>query len=162
MRDIGYVLPGFFVSLFAFSLLVPLASLGIATLIIWLGALLLPATLLLATKFAHLSRSRAAWWGESVPPPGYQVVGEGVTGFMRIMADGRRWLDLAFETLVAFPARAITFSIGITWLSAALGGHDLVHLGPVPSRKRQRLPRQHASRPVRRCTDPRGRLLARR
>lgn len=121
-RDIGYVLPGFFVSLFAFSLLVPLASLGVSTLVIWLGALLLPATLLLATKFADLSRTRAAWWGATVPAPVYRAHGPGVGGFMRIMADGRRWLDLAFETLVAFPVRAITFSIGITWLSAALGG----------------------------------------
>ena len=122
MRDIGYVLPGFFISLFAFSLLVPLASVGIATLVIWLGALLLPATLLLATKFAELSRTRAAWWGAAVPAPAYRAPSPGLGGFMRIMADGRRWLDLAFETLVAFPVRAITFSVGVAWLAAALGG----------------------------------------
>ena len=122
LTDTGYVIPGFFISLLAFSLLVPLASLSIATLVIWLGAVLLPATLLLATKFADLSRSRSTWWGAPVIRPAYREIAPGIGGFMRVMADGRRWLDLIFETLVAFPIRALTFSVGITWLSAALGG----------------------------------------
>ncbi|GAA1322495.1 sensor histidine kinase [Leucobacter albus] len=121
-RDLGYVLPGFFISLFAFALLIPLAAIGLSTLIIWVGAVILPFALILATKFAELSRLRARWWGADVQTPNYRPQAPGLGGLARVMQDPRRWLDLAFETLVAFPVRCVTFSIGIGWLSAALGG----------------------------------------
>ena len=57
-RDCALLLPGFAVSLLAFSVLVPLAALSISTLIIWVGALLLPLTLLLASYFCLLYTSR--------------------------------------------------------------------------------------------------------
>ena len=121
-RDIGYVLPGFLISVVAFAILVPLAFLGIGTLVIWVGAVILPATLLLASAFAAFSRHRARWWGATLPDPGHPRRGPGAGGLVRVLGEGRRWLELTYETLIAFPLRTITFSVGISWLAAALGG----------------------------------------
>ncbi|MGO1359361.1 MAG: hypothetical protein ACTHUP_10230, partial [Brevibacterium aurantiacum] len=48
-RDAILVLPGFFISLIGFIVLITMFSVSIATLIIWIGALLLPLTLYVAT-----------------------------------------------------------------------------------------------------------------
>src|SRR5690606_19747935 len=95
--------------------------LSISTLIIWLGALLLPLTLLLASYFASLSRARLRAWRADAPQARYAARKPGVAGLLGLMADSRRWLDLAFETLVAFPLRALTFSVTVLWSVAALG-----------------------------------------
>ena len=120
--DIAYVLPGFLISTLAFMLLVTLFSVAVSTLIIWIGALLLPFTLYLASGFAELSRRRAAWWGAVVPPVRYRARGAGMTGLWQWVLDPRRWIDLLFETLIAFPLRVVTFSVAMTWIGLALGG----------------------------------------
>lgn len=121
-RDYAYVLSGLPVSALAFALLVPLTVASVATLVVWLGALLLPLTLMLATGFAELSRLRVRLWGrdlDAVPP---RSGGLSIRGAVRIVSDPRRWLDLAFETLVAFPLRLVTFVVVVTWTAAGLGG----------------------------------------
>ena len=120
-RDYALLLPGFVLSLFAFIALVPLAVLSISTLIIWVGALLLPFTLRLASFFASLSRARLRAWGADVAQAGYAPRKPGMAGLLGTMADSRRWLDLAFETLVAFPLRTFTFTVAISWGIAAIG-----------------------------------------
>lgn len=122
LLDLGYVLPGFFVSLFAFALLIPLASLSIGTMVIWVGAFLLPLTLYLASGFAAFSRARLRAWGLDIGAPHYLESGPGVMGRLRWARDPRRWLDLLFETVVAFPLRVFTFCVSITWIAAVLGG----------------------------------------
>lgn len=120
-RDYTLLLSGFAVSLLAFIVLVPLATLSIGTLIIWVGALLLPFTLRLASIFASLSRARLEAWGARVTQADYAPRKPGMTGFLATMMDSRRWLDLAFETLVAFPLRAFTFTVAISWSVATIG-----------------------------------------
>jgi signal transduction histidine kinase len=122
LRDLAYVLPGMVLSALAFSLLVPLTAAGIGTAVVWVGLLLLPLTLLLASAFAGLSRARLRAWGAEVPAPRYRPQRRGVRGVLGIMADPRRWLDLLFETLVAFPLRLVTFVLAVTWVGGALGG----------------------------------------
>ncbi|MGO1538817.1 MAG: sensor histidine kinase [Leucobacter sp.] len=125
-RDYAFVLPGFFISLFAFVILVPLTALSVGTLIIWIGALLLPLTLYIASAFAELSRVRVRHWvghsGRHLLPVTYAPATPGVMGFIKQMGDPRRWLDLAFETLVAFPLRTFTFVVATTWTAGAVGG----------------------------------------
>ncbi|MBN9613664.1 MAG: sensor domain-containing protein [Actinobacteria bacterium] len=121
-RDLGYVLPGFFISLFAFVLLVTLTSLAIGTLVIWIGAVLLPLSLYIATGFAEFSRARLRAWGIPIATPRYLESGPGAMGRLRWVRDPRRWLDLLFETCVAFPLRTFTFCVAITWIASALGG----------------------------------------
>jgi hypothetical protein len=121
-RDLGLVLPGFFLSLAAFVVLLPLAVLGVSTAVVWIGVWILPLSLLVAGWFAGVSRSRARAWGAIVPEPAYRPTGTGNRGWVRLMADPRRWLDLAYEVLVAFPLRIATFSVTVTWIGVALGG----------------------------------------
>jgi len=120
--DLAYVLPGFFLSLFAFVVLVPLFALSLGTLVVWIGALLLPVTLYVASGFAQLSRLRLRLWGRALPPVRYRAKGPGILGVLRWLGEPRRWLDLAFETLVAFPLRIVSFAIAVTWICVALGG----------------------------------------
>lgn len=121
-RDYAYVLPGYPLALFAFALLVPLTAFSLGTLIVWVGLPLLMLTLLIASGFAELSRARIRRWGAPVRPPRYRSAGRGARGALQIVADPRRWLDLVFETLVAFPMRLITFVVTIVWTAVALGG----------------------------------------
>ena len=121
-RDLGYVLPGFFISLFAFVLLVTLTTFAIGTIVIWIGAALLPLSLYIATGFAEFSRARLRAWGVPIATPRYLESGPGVMGRLRWARDPRRWLDLLFETIVALPLRIFTFSVAITWIASALGG----------------------------------------
>lgn len=128
-QDYAYVLPGFFISLIGFILLVPLFAAALGTAVIWLGVWLLPLVLVIATGFAELSRARARIWGARVPAPAYKVAGRGFNGPLRLIGDPRRWLDLLFETLIAFPMRTITFCLAVTWTSVAAGGLTYVLWG---------------------------------
>ncbi|WP_344332430.1 sensor domain-containing protein, partial [Brevibacterium marinum] len=121
-RDSILVLPGFFISLIGFSVLIALFSISIATFVIWLGALLLPLTLFVATGFANLSRARARQWGAPIAEVAHRSRDRGLRGWIGAMADGRRWLDLLFEAVFALPIRILTFSVTVTWFFGALGG----------------------------------------
>ncbi|UFU03723.1 sensor histidine kinase [Ruania suaedae] len=121
-RDYRYILLGLPLAAVSFGLLVPLAALSIGTFVIWLGALLMPLTLLLATSMADLARSRLRSWGRPVPPPHYRPIEKTVTGLMRVMTDPRRWFDLVFATIIALPLRLVTFVLAVTWSALALGG----------------------------------------
>ncbi|WP_052492649.1 sensor histidine kinase [Leucobacter komagatae] len=121
-RDLGYILPGFPIAIVSFSLLLTLATASISTLILWVGLPLLAVTLVLATTFAELSRARLRWWDGDGATPRYLPKGTGAFGMLRALRDPRRWFDLAFEMLVAFPLRIFTFVFTLTWLSMAIGG----------------------------------------
>ena len=121
-RDYAYVMPGFFLSLLAFVLLIPLFALALGTFVIWIGALLLPAVLRLATGFAELSRARLRHFGVEPMPVRYRPRSPGFAGWLRMLGDPRRWADLVFETLSASPPPTLTFPVAVTWTAAALGG----------------------------------------
>ncbi len=121
-RDYALVIPGFFLSLGAFVVLVTLFALSIGTLAVWVGALLLPLTLTVASGFAQLSRARVRAWGADLPPAHYPPARPGMMGFARRMAEPRRWLDLVYETVVAFPLRTVTFCLAVTWTLGGVGG----------------------------------------
>ncbi|MDN6380217.1 MAG: sensor domain-containing protein, partial [Brevibacterium aurantiacum] len=89
---------------------------------IWIGALLLPLTLYVATGFANLSRARARQWGAPIAEVVHRPRGRGISGWFGVMAEGRRWLDLLFEMVFALPIRLFTFSVVIPWFFGALGG----------------------------------------
>ena len=121
-RNYGYLLPGMPLAVVSLSLLLPLLTLSISTLIVWVGVVILPATLILGSTFASLSRARAERWGEAIPAPVYQPAGAGIRRATTIILDPRRWLDLFFETFIALPLRLTTFVISITWSAIGLGG----------------------------------------
>lgn len=114
-RDYTYVLPGFPIALFSFSLLLVMTVVSAATAIVWVGALLMPLTLVVASGFAELDRTRLRSWGAAAPPVAYQPLGSGVKDRLRVLADPRRWLDLVFEMLITMPLRLITFTVAVVW-----------------------------------------------
>lgn len=121
-RNYAYVLTGFPLALFSFPLLISLMAVSVATLVVWVGMLLLPLTLLIASAFAGLSRRRLAVWGTTMVQVYYRPVYSGLLSKLRIIAEPRRWLDLFFETLIAFPLRVINFVLVVSWTAAGLGG----------------------------------------
>ena len=121
-RDYRYVLPGLPLGALSFGVLVVCTAVSLSTLIIWVGALLMPVTLLLGSAFARLSRLRLRSWGVDPAPVEYSRPGRGPIGAVRLMADPRRWLDFVFEAVLAFPLRLVTFVIAVVWPVLALGG----------------------------------------
>jgi signal transduction histidine kinase len=121
-RDLGLVLPGMFISIAGFTVLVVLLLVGAGTFVVWVGAVILPLTLVCSRAFAQVSRARVRHWGADVPTPAYRTATGGIAGRLRLMADGRRWLDLLFETVIALPVRTVSFVVTVSWIGAALGG----------------------------------------
>lgn len=122
-NDLGYILPGFFMSLVSFIVLVTLFSLGVSTLIIWIGLPILLLTLAIARGFANANRATLARWAGGVPPVHYKARHKNTIGGMfRNLTDPQLWKDLIHGTVVSFSFRTISFSVAITWLAVALGG----------------------------------------
>lgn len=121
-RDAILVAPGMIISLFAFPILISLFAISIATIPIWIGILLLPLTLIIASGFADLSRARARGWGATIAEVTHRPRRPGISGWIRICMDGRRWVDLLFEMIFALPVRIVTFVVSLTWFAGALGG----------------------------------------
>ena len=121
-RDFAYILPGLPLTLLGLAVLWPLTILSTALAVLWVGVLLFPLTLSLASVFARLSRARLHRWGVEVTPPRYRARGHGATGLLRLLTDPRRWEDLAFESLVAPPLRWVTFVVAVAWPLTAIAG----------------------------------------
>lgn len=121
-RDLAYILPGLPLALLGVAVLWPLTVVSTVLGVVWVGVLLIPLALALASAFAQLSRSRLRRWGLEVAPPRYRPRGRGARGLLRLLTDPRRWLDLAFEALVALPLRLVTFVIAVAWPLAGAAG----------------------------------------
>ncbi|MHA7270873.1 sensor histidine kinase [Arthrobacter sp. HLT1-20] len=123
VNDLLYILPGFFVSLVSFIVLVTLFSLGVSTLIIWIGLPILLLCLAVARWFAIINRAMLARWAGDVPPVHYkEQTKRTIGGMFRSLADPQLWKDTIHGTVVSFGFRTAAFSVAITWLAAALGG----------------------------------------
>lgn len=121
-HDLALVLPGLPLTLFAALTLLPLIAVSAALSILWVGVLLLLPALTLASAWARLDRARLLRWGLEVTAPRYQPRGDGATGLLRLVTDPRRWLDLAFEAVIALPVRMLTAGVPIAWGAGAVAG----------------------------------------
>jgi signal transduction histidine kinase len=121
-RDAGLVAPSLLFSLIAFPVLIALFSVSIATVIVWVGVLLLPLTLAVARAFGNLSRARARAWGAPIAEAAPRPRGRGLRWWLAPLSDARAWLDLLFETVFALPIRLLTFSVAAVWFFGGLGG----------------------------------------
>lgn len=121
-RDYAYVMPGFPLALVSFCLLIPMLAVSVGLIVVWIGLVLLPLTLLIASGFAQFSRTRLALWGAGPAAVTYRRTERGILGPLRIAADPRRWLDFVFETLVALPLRLFTFCLALTWTVGTAAG----------------------------------------
>ena len=120
--DLALIFTGLGLTLLAVLMLVPLTAVSAALAIFWVGVLLLPLTLTLASGAARRDRSRLERWGLEVSAPQYRPTGAGPTGLLRRVTDPRRWLDLVFEGLIALPLRLLTAVLSVLWGTGALVG----------------------------------------
>lgn len=121
-HDFGYLVPGFFLTVIGFVVLVALIALGLGTLVLWIGAPILGFMLLTASGIARENRELLRRWGEDVTEPHYRQPGPGVARrLITTIADPQTWREALHGTLVAFPLRITTFVVSITWVGAALG-----------------------------------------
>lgn len=121
--DLAYILPGFFVSLASFIALITLLSVGVSTLIIWIGLPILLLCLAVAKGFANINRAALRRWAGGVPPVYYRPAQKKtVSGMFKALADPQLWRDFVHGVLVSFSFRIVSFSVAITWLATVLGG----------------------------------------
>lgn len=121
-RDSLLVAPGLIISAIAVPTLLTLFAASIATVIIWVGLLLLPLTLTIARAFGSLSRARARAWGAPIAEVAARPQGQGLRRLLAPTTDARAWLDLLFEAVFALPIRLLTFSVTAAWFFGGLGG----------------------------------------
>ena len=121
-RDSVLIAPSLLISLIAFPVLITLFSASIATVIVWVGVILLPLTLTVARAFGNLSRGRARAWGAPIAEAAPRPRGRGLRWWLAPLSDARAWLDLLFETVFALPIRLFTFSVCLAWFAGGLGG----------------------------------------
>jgi len=121
-HDLALVIPGLPLTLLAALTLLPLIAVSTVLSIIWVGVLLLPLTLTLASVWARLDRARLHRWGLDVTAPDYRPRGPRAVGLLRLVTDSRRWLDLAFEAVIALPIRVLTAGVTLAWALGAAGG----------------------------------------
>ncbi|BDA63734.1 sensor histidine kinase [Actinomyces capricornis] len=124
-RDAAYLLLAWPVHLMAFCLVVPLTSLGIGTIVIWVGLPILVMTLLFTGGFADMARRAASAVDGSAPVPAhYLPVPQGastIRGLLHPLKDPQRWMDLLW-IVVSFPVSLALWSLTVIWLSVAVGG----------------------------------------
>ncbi|WP_154606385.1 sensor histidine kinase [Arthrobacter sp. AQ5-05] len=121
--DLAYILPGFFVSLASFTALVTLFTLGISTLVIWVGLPVLVACLAAARWFADVNRAALRRWAGDIPPVHYRQPHKySISGMFKNLADPQLWKDFIHGVLVSFAYRTASFSISLSILAAAFGG----------------------------------------
>lgn len=120
--DLAYLMPGFFISLASFTALVTLFSLGISTLILWVGLPVLVACLGTARWFANVNRSTLRRWAGEVPPVHYRTIRKySISGMFRSLADPQLWKDFIHGMSVAFVYRTAAFCIALAFFGGALG-----------------------------------------
>ena len=124
-RDAAFLLLSGPLSLLAFYLAVPLTALGVGTVIIWVGLLVLVIDLSIAGGFANLARLAVARLdGREPVPGGYLVPEPGTSASRRLfwrLRDPQRWMDLLW-VIVYFPVSLITWIISVVWLALAVAG----------------------------------------
>ncbi len=113
----GYLLAGLPLGIVAFVVAVAGFSVGIGTLVVWIGVPVLVATLVAARGLAAAERALvAAATGRELPPHHYREPDR----FLGRLTDPQPWRDL-LHAVVAFPLRVAAFSIALVWGVGGLG-----------------------------------------
>lgn len=121
--DLAYILPGFFIALASFTALVTLLSLGLSTIVVWVGLPILVWCLATARWFASINRSALRRWAGGIPPVHYREPHKyTISGMFRNLADPQLWKDFIHGAFISFAYRTASFCIAITLLGASLGG----------------------------------------
>jgi signal transduction histidine kinase len=123
-RDTGYNLASFFIAVPLFVLVVAGFSIGVATLVIVLGLLVLALTMRVARGFAGFERFRVRSLDKPAPSPTYLSPAPGTGWFRRWVTplrDPQSWLDLTWG-VGGFVTGIASFVTTVAWWAAAAGG----------------------------------------
>lgn len=121
-NDLAYIMPGFFISLISFTVLVTLFCLGLSTIIIWVGLPVLVAALASARWFATVNRAALQRWAGEIPPVHYRTPQRStISGMFRNLADPQLWKDFIHGLFISFPYRTAAFCIALTFAAGSLG-----------------------------------------
>jgi signal transduction histidine kinase len=122
--DSQYVLFGFPLGIIAFVLCLTGFVLGVGLTVIWVGVVVMTATLIMSRGLATLERVRIRpVLRRAVPHPYYKKRPD--AGYLRRvltpLTDGQAWLDLLHGVFRFIPS-TVSFSFVVSWWAAALGG----------------------------------------
>ncbi|MBB1242519.1 sensor domain-containing protein [Streptomyces durbertensis] len=122
-RDVAYLLAGLPIGVVAFVLAVTGFTLGVGTVVVWIGLPVLVGTLVVARWFAATERWRvASTTGRPLPAPVYRrVAGDGPARHLRVLLDPQAWRDL-LHMVLAFPLRVVGFVVATVWTIGGFGG----------------------------------------
>ncbi|MCU1405689.1 MAG: hypothetical protein JWQ43_1992 [Glaciihabitans sp.] len=125
-RGLGFTLTSLPIVLVACILVLLFVSLGVGTLIIWIGVPILAASLIIARAFGALEIGRlkaagmAAFttpnWAPATPRKGM------FRRFLGLVTDGRYWLYALHGAVVNLAIGIATWSIALTWVAVGAGG----------------------------------------
>nr|WP_255668717.1 sensor histidine kinase [Aeromicrobium duanguangcaii] len=123
--DTLYAITAFPLGLVGFVVTVTGISAGVGTLIIWVGLLVLSATLVVSSWLARLERLRlVAMQGREPRPDSYRVAGAKRGPIARLLdplRDPQMWLDTLWGPL-AFVTGILACVVTVTWWAVALAG----------------------------------------
>ncbi|SFO50674.1 Signal transduction histidine kinase [Geodermatophilus obscurus] len=121
--DSGYALVSLPAGILAFVLVVTGVSVGVGTLVIWVGVAVLAGTLLAARGLATVERAQLpVVLDRPVPRPAYLVPDGGrVRRLLTPLRDPQSWLD-ALHAVLRLPLAVLAFSVTVTFWALALGG----------------------------------------
>jgi signal transduction histidine kinase len=122
--DTQFVLLGFPLGIIALVLCVTGFALGLGLTVVWIGVVIMTATLIMSRGLATLERARIRpVLRRAVPHPYYKK--RPGAGFRRRalapLTDGQSWLDL-LHGIFRFIPSTLSFSFVVTWWAATLGG----------------------------------------
>jgi signal transduction histidine kinase len=144
IRTIIYMISGFALHLAQFILVVTLVSVGIGTVVIWVGIPILMATTSLVRGFANVDRRFVRRMLDTPMPEAQRAPVEGglLRRWRQRLVDPSTWRDLGY-LMLAFPLSIAYFAIGITsvvllpmaiwvapWIGWMHGSLALALLGP--------------------------------
>jgi len=131
-RESIYLLTGFPIALIAFIVILTGLSLGVGLIVLVFGVFLLSATALASRGFATVERVRLDKLLDIAPPAGGYLPQEPGSSLLRQvmvpLRDLQSWRD-ALHALVHFPIATATWSIAVSWWTAAVGGITFVLWG---------------------------------
>ena len=124
-RDAVYLLLAWPLNFLAFVIVVPLTSLGVGTVVIWVGLPILVLSLAICAGFAAMGRRAVATVDSSEYVPGHYLRVEPGAGTMgRLftpLRDPQRWLDVVW-VVVGFLLTTLTWTVSFIWLAMMVFG----------------------------------------
>jgi len=124
-RELGFLAIAFPIALAGFVTTITLFTTGLGTIItVFIGAVLLIATLYVARGFGLLELRRLEWAGRpAIPRPVWTDATPGFWGWLKnVLGSGHYWLYLLHTMVVNFVVSLVTWTLTVIWVSLAFSG----------------------------------------